>query len=231
MKLWRVDDVMTKDVASVREDTPYRAVVDLLIGRRVSAVPVVDRSDRVIGVVSEADLLHKVEASGGASPRIFDAWRRRGDRAKAGGRTAADVMTSPAVTSEPSLSLAAAARRMHREHVKRLPVVDSYDHLIGIVTRSDLLKVHRRTDAEIRRDVVEEALGEVLATRGATVQVETADGVVTLSGRVHFRSAAERIAQMARRVPGVVDVADGLTFDVDDSLINGSDVGTPFGVA
>jgi len=231
MKLWRVDDVMTKDVVSVREDTPYRAVVDLLIGRRVSAVPVVDRSDRVIGVVSEADLLHKVEAAGDATPRIFDAWRRRGDRAKAGGRTAADVMTSPAVTSEPSLSLAAAARRMHREQVKRLPVVDSYGHLIGIVTRSDLLKVHRRTDAEIRRDVVDEALGEVLALPGATVQVETADGVVTLSGRVHFRSAAERIAQLTRRVPGVVDVADGLTFDIDDSLINGSEIGTPFGVA
>ncbi|RSM64257.1 hypothetical protein DMB66_20335 [Actinoplanes sp. ATCC 53533] len=231
MKLWRVDDVMTKDVVSVREDTPYRAVVDLLIGRRVSAVPVVDRAERVIGVVSEADLLHKVEAGGGAHPRISDAWRRRGDRAKAGGRTAADVMTSPVVTAEPSLSLAAAARRMQREHVKRLPVVDSFGHLIGIVTRSDLLKVHQRTDAEIRRDVVNEALHDVLAIKGATVQVECADGIVTLSGRVRFRSSADRIARMTRRVPGVVDVADGLAFEVDDSLINGSEIGTPFGVA
>ena len=230
MKLWRLDDVMTKDVVSVREDTPYRAVVDLLIGRRVSAVPVVDRAERVIGVVSEADLLHKVEAAGGTHPRISDAWRRRGDRAKAGGRTAADVMTSPVVTAEPSLSLAA-ARQMQREHVKRLPVVDSFGHLIGIVTRSDLLKVHQRTDAEIRRDVVDEALHDVLAIKGATVQVACADGIVTLSGRVRFRSSAERIARLARRVPGVVDVADGLGFEVDDSLINGSEIGTPFGVA
>jgi CBS domain-containing protein len=231
MRLWRVDDVMTRDVVSVLEETPYRAVVDLLVGRRVSAVPVVDRSDRVIGVVSEADLLHKVEAAGGARPRIFDGWRRRGDRAKAGGRTAADVMTSPVVTAEPSLSLAAAARRMHREHVKRLPVVDSYGHLIGIVTRGDLLKVHRRTDAEIRCDVVDETLPEVMALPGNFVQVRSTDGVVTLSGRVHFRSAAERIARTARRVPGVVDVADGLTFDIDDSLVNGSEIGTPFGIA
>ena len=62
MKLWRVDDVMTKNVVSVREDTPYRDVVDLLISHRFSAVPVVNRFDKVIGVVSEADLMHKVEA-------------------------------------------------------------------------------------------------------------------------------------------------------------------------
>jgi CBS domain-containing protein len=227
MRLWRVDDVMTKDVVSVAEDTPYRDIVDLLIDRRVSAVPVVDRSGRPAGLVSEADLLHKVEA-GGEAPRVFDAWRRRGDRAKAGGRTAADVMTSPVVTAEPSLSLAAAARRMHREHVKRLPVVDSTGQLIGIVTRSDLLKVHRRTDGEIRRDVVDEALHHVIAVNGAPVQVECADGVVTLAGRVQFRSTAELIAGLTRQVPGVVAVADGLTFDVDDNVISGSRIGTPF---
>ncbi|RSM49332.1 hypothetical protein DMB66_45010 [Actinoplanes sp. ATCC 53533] len=227
MKLWRVDDVMTKDVVSVTEDTPYRDIVDLLIDRRVSAVPVVDRSGRPAGLVSEADLLHKVEA-GGAAPRIFDAWRRRGDRAKAGGRTAADVMTSPVVTAEPSLSLAAAARRMHREHVKRLPVVDSSGQLVGIVTRSDLLKLHCRTDGEIRRDVVDDALHHVIAINGGPVQVECVDGVVTLAGRVQFRSTADLVASLTRQVPGVVAVADGLTFDIDDNVISGSRIGTPF---
>lgn len=231
MKLWRVDDVMTKDVVSVREETPFRDIVDLLITRRVSAVPVVDGSGRLVGLVSEADLLHKVEAAGGATSRIFDAWRRRGDRTKASGRTAAEVMTSPVVTVEPSLSLAAAARRMHREHVKRLPVVDSAGCLVGIVTRSDLLKVHRRTDGEIRRDLVDLALHHVMTMKGATVQVECAAGVVTLAGRVQFRSAAELIAGLARQVPGVVDVADRITYDVDDSLISGSRIGTPFGFA
>lgn len=230
MKVWRVDDVMTKDVVSVREDIPYRDIVDVLISRRVSAVPVVDGSGRLVGLVSEADLLHKVEAADGPSPRIFDAWRRRGDRAKAGGRTAAEVMTSPVVTAELSLSLAAAARRMHREHVKRLPVVDS-GYLMGIVTRSDLLKVHRRTDDEIHRDIVDEVLRQVMVMKDAPVRVECSDGVITLAGRVQFRSTAELIAQLTRQVPGVVDVADGLTYDVDDNLISGSRIGTPFGFA
>ncbi|BCJ49389.1 hypothetical protein Asp14428_08640 [Actinoplanes sp. NBRC 14428] len=231
MKLWRVDDVMTKDVVAVREDTPYREVVDLLISRRVSAVPVVTAGGRVVGLVSEADLLHKVEAAGEDRPRIFEGRRRRAARVKAGARTAGDVMTAPVVTTPPSLSVAAAARRMQHEHVKRLPVQDDHGHLIGIVTRSDLLRVHLRTDAEIRRDVVDEVLRDALALRDGTVRVESADGVVSLSGRVHFRSSAERVVRLTRRVPGVVDVADGLSYEVDDSLATGSDLGAPFGVA
>jgi CBS-domain-containing membrane protein len=230
MKEWRVDDVMTRDVVTVREETPYRDLVELLISRRVSAVPVVDRAGRARGMVSEADLLHKVEAAGGMAPGVFGAWRQRRDHAKANGRTAADVMTSPVVTAEPSLSLAAAARRMHREGVKRLPVVDARGCLAGIVSRSDLLKVHRRTDGEIRRDVVDEALSHVLASKGATVQVSCADGIVTLAGRVQLRSTAELIAALPRQVPGVVDVADRLTFDIDDRSPDGSEIGAPFGV-
>jgi CBS-domain-containing membrane protein len=223
VKLWRVDDVMTRDVVSVREETPYREIVDLLIGRRVSAVPVVDRAGRPVGLVSEADLLHKVEAAGRPNPWLTGAWRRRADRAKAAGRTAAEVMTTPVVTAEPSLPLAAAARRMHRENVERLPVIDAAGLVIGIVTRSDLLKVHRRTDAQIRRDVVEEALPDALGAPGATVRITCTDGVVVVAGRVRLRSAAARIIGLARGVPGVVDVADRLVHDIDDSLMHGSE--------
>jgi len=231
MKLWRVDDVMTTDVVSVREDTPYHDVVNVLIGRRVSAVPVVDRFHHVVGVVSEADLLHKVEADGQAKPRIFESPRRRNERAKAGGRTAGDVMTSPALCVSPSVAVAAAARRMHQEQVKRLPVEDDLGRLVGIVTRSDLLKVHLRSDAAIRRDVAEEVFRQILAVEPGKVSVQTACGVVTLSGRTHFRSTADKALRLTRQVPGVVDVAGELSYDVDDRLAVGSETGAPFGVA
>jgi CBS domain-containing protein len=231
MKLWRVDDVMTKEVVAVQEDTPYREVVNVLIGRRVSAVPVVDRFERVVGVVSEADLLHKVEAVGEPEPRIFDTWRRRGDRAKAGGRTAGDVMTSPAVVVLPSSSVAAAARRMQREKVKRFPVVDDLGRMVGIVTRGDLLKMHLRTDAQIQHDVVEELLRQNLDVQPGKVWVETADGIVKLAGRLHFRSAADEATRVAHHVPGVVDVVDELTYDLDDRMAVGSETGIAFGAA
>jgi CBS domain-containing protein len=177
MKLWRVDEVMTKDVVSVQRRTPYREIVDLLINRRISAVPVVTRFGQVVGVVSEADLLHKVEADG-AQPRVFASLRRHGRGAKAAGRTAEDLMSAPAVTVAPSLSLAAAARRMRDEHIKRLPVVDETDRLLGI-----------------------------------------------------FRSTADNLVRLSRQVPGVVAVADDLRYDIDDSYVTGSTIGTPFGVA
>ena len=95
MKLWRVDDVMTTSVISADEQTPYREVAEVLIHNRVSAVPVVSRSGEVVGVVSEADLALKVEAAGEPLRRLRLTRRRRSEQRKAGGRTAADLMTSP----------------------------------------------------------------------------------------------------------------------------------------
>jgi CBS-domain-containing membrane protein len=229
MKLWRVDDVMTKDVVAVREDTPYRDVVNALISRRISAVPVVDSTHHVVGVVSEADLLLKLTDV--PAPRVFVTWRYRRDRAKARGRVARDLMSAPAVTVLTSLSVAAAARRMQSLRVKRLPVEDDLGRLVGIVTRGDLLKVQLRPDVEVRQDVVDEGLAGVPGVEAGEVQVEATDGVVKLSGRLHFRSAVDRAAQSTARIPGVVGVVNELAYDIDDRLAVGSEIGTPFGVA
>ena len=99
---------------------------------------------------------------------------------------------------------------MRDEHVKRLPVVDEADTLVGIVSRADLLKVHLRSDAQIRRDVVEQVVGLVLGAAGSAVQVTATDGVVTLRGRLKFRSTADNLLRLSRQVPGVVAVTDDL---------------------
>ena len=114
MRKWAVDDVMTTAVVSVPADAPYRSVVDLLVSQRFSAVPVVDEFGRVAGVVSEADLLRKIEYAGDEQPRVFDGRRRRGERAKATARTAEQLMTSPAVAVLTGISIAAAARLMDK---------------------------------------------------------------------------------------------------------------------
>lgn len=96
MRTWQVQDVMTTDVATVREGTAYREIVDLLTDRHVTAAPVVDGGRRVLGVVSEADLMYKVELSGQPHERRLRPDRhRREARAKAGATLAADLMTAP----------------------------------------------------------------------------------------------------------------------------------------
>jgi CBS-domain-containing membrane protein len=231
MKLWRVDDVMTKDVVAVRLGTRYQDLVKLLIERKVSAVPVVDRFGYVLGVVSEADLLPKVTSPVDKKARIFATRRWRAERTKAKGITARDVMTAPAVCVLPSISVAAAAQRMQDKNVKRLPVEDDLGRLVGIVTRSDLLKAQLRPDMDIQRDVTDEVLWQDLALEPDTVDATTVDGIVTLVGRTRCRSITERAVRLARRVPGVIDVVDMMTYDIDDLAIFRIKSATPAGVA
>jgi CBS domain-containing protein len=212
MRNWTVDDVMTKAVVTVDEAASYRSVVDLLIERRFSAVPVVDAFQRVTGVVSETDLIRKIEYAGDETPRLFESRHRRGERGKALARTAADLMSEPAVTVLTGTSIAAAARKMDDRNVKRLPVTDDLGRLVGIVTRGDLLKVHLRPDDDIRSDVETSALAGLTGK----VTAEVAIGAVTLDGRVSQASIAQQIVRQTRRVPGVVDVIDKITFDYDD---------------
>ncbi|SCG44885.1 CBS domain-containing protein [Micromonospora halophytica] len=220
MRTWQVGDVMTRDVATVGEETPYRQIVDTLIRRGISAVPVVDGFRRVLGVVSEADLLHKVERAGNPDERrVFEGRRRRTAREKADALVAKELMTAPAVTTLPESTLPAAARLMDREAVKRLPVLDDLGRLVGIVTRSDLLRVHLRTDAEIREDVVQEVLRRVLAVRDGLVTVQVRGGEVTLDGRLDRRSAADLAVRLAGQVSGVVRVVDRIGYDVDDTIL------------
>ncbi|PWU52717.1 hypothetical protein DLJ46_02540 [Micromonospora globispora] len=220
MRTWQVGDVMTRDVATVGEDTPYRQIVDVLIRRGISAVPVVDSFRRVLGVVSEADLLHKIERSGHPDERrVFEGRRRRTAREKADALVAKDLMAAPAVTTQAEAPLPAAARLMDREAVKRLPVLDDLGRLVGIVTRSDLLRVHLRTDAEIREDVVQEVLRRVLAVRDGLVTVQVRGGEVTLDGRLDRRTAVELAGRLAAQVSGVVQVHNAIGYDVDDTTL------------
>jgi CBS domain-containing protein len=223
MKIWRVRDVMTTDVATVEEGTPYREIVVVLTGRRVSAVPVVDEFRRVVGVVSEADLLPKVEFAGEPQVRHFLELRRRRDaRSKAGGDTARDLMSTPAVTIQPDSSLAAAARLMDKESVKRLPVVDELGRLVGVVSRTDLLQVYRRPDDEIRAEVVEEVLRRSLWLEPGQVKTEVYNGVVTLTGQLDNKTLALLAVRLTESVAGVVEVVDQLGYDFDDTALTSS---------
>jgi CBS domain-containing protein len=211
-----IDEIMTTAVAAVEESTPFKEITRLLDAHHVSGVPVVDRAGRVVGVVAEADLLKQQfppEARGTEPPAPTD----EASDADARGPLAADLMTSPPITVGPTTTVAEAAGLMLQQRVNRLPVVDAVDHhLVGIVTRSDLLKVFNRSDGEIRREIIEDVILRACMMDPGRFRVRVEDGIVTLEGRVERRSLIPIFVDLVRRVDGVVHVRERLGSDLDD---------------
>ncbi|WP_367325324.1 CBS domain-containing protein [Streptomyces sp. HUAS ZL42] len=199
---YTVSDVMTQTVIAVGRDAPFKEIVELIDQWKVSALPVLEGEGRVIGVVSEADLLPKEEFR---DTEVGDLE----EMAKAGGVTAGELMSTPAVTVHADASLAEAARIMARRHVKRLPVVDGIGILQGVVSRSDLLKVFLREDEEIAEEIRHQIMGRLPIT--TTVTVSVTEGVVTLGGALPDRTLVPMLARAVRAVEGVVDIRLDLT--------------------
>jgi CBS domain-containing protein len=145
-----VKDVMTRHVIWVEHDTPFAAVAGSLKEYRVAAFPVLNQAGQVIGVVSEADLLAKLALSGDdRMPGMADGILHQHQMEKAHALTAGDVMTTLPVTVSPGDTVEHAAWLMHHRRVKHLPVVDADDHLVGIVSRADVLSAYNRADSDI----------------------------------------------------------------------------------
>jgi CBS-domain-containing membrane protein len=148
---------------------------------------------------------------------LFERRRRRAARVKANGDTAAELMTTPAITVGPDVTVVQAARLMDAERVKRLPVVGDQCRLLGIVARSDLLRIYLRPDEAIQEDVTDEVLAVGCGIEPSTVEAYVVDGIVTLRGRVERRSNAQAAVKLTRVVTGVVDVVDELSYEYDDT--------------
>ncbi|WP_181809157.1 CBS domain-containing protein [Streptomyces shenzhenensis] len=215
MKPTKVGAVMVTDVVTAGYGTPFKELVRLLEEHRVSGLPVVDEDGKVIGVVSETDLmLHQTRDPEHDHARLMGRARRAAVKSSA--TTASGVMSAPAVTVRSDATVTEAARLMAAHRVERLPVVDGQDRLVGIVTRGDLLRVFLRSDQEIVREVREEVLGNTLWLAPQAVEVTVRDGVVTLSGQLERRSEIPVAVGMTRRLDGVVDVVDRLSYRIDD---------------
>jgi CBS domain-containing protein len=205
----RVKDVMTTEVVVVRRDTTFKEMAATLRRYRVSALPVVDDAGRVVGVVSEADMLVK-EAL--ADPGIAAGLLHQKDVRKAEGLIAGDLMTHEVVTVSPEDPVEQAARMMHFLRIKRLPVVNSGGQLVGIVSRSDVLAVFDRTDEDIRKDIVDTMLLHEFLIDLRLFRVTVEAGVVTLEGYPETAALGRGLVRKARHVPGVVAVHDRLSY-------------------
>jgi CBS domain-containing protein len=218
-----VGDVMTTDVVSVHPDASFKQVVRVLAECGVDGAPVVDEDGALLGVVSGSDLTcHEEEPPRLASLRGRTA---RSHARKSRGRTARDLMSSPARTTGPSASVCEALAEMGRGGVGRLVVVQD-GRMVGILTRSDVLRTYLRSDRELQREVEQAVRAAVGCPSRLAVSVD--DGVVRLSGWVERTSCAWAASGAARAVAGVVDVEDLLTSDVDDTVVHELSVHGPF---
>ena len=214
----KVKDVMTREVLTVGPDASLKSVADVLAAHGISGVPVCDVKGRVLGVVSETDILHKERGREGRIGPLYavaNAHARKA-QAKAAARTAGEAMSSPAITIDLERRVDEAARLMLERQVNRLPVVAG-DRLVGIVTRADLIRAFRRSDEEIARELTEDVLKGVFELEPGRVRCDVAGGEVTLEGEVDERSDAGLIERLVARVPGVVSVSSRLTWRLDDS--------------
>jgi CBS domain-containing protein len=207
----RVRDVMTTPVVTVDRITPYQDIDRLLTEHRISGVPVLMMGRKVAGVVSEADLL-AVEDKPARQARMAAESRRRWRTRKPQHTTlnAGALMTAPAITISPDVSIPAAARMMNTHGVRRLPVVDPDGKLLGIVSRRDLLSVFLRPDADISRDA-RQIIDEIPFADPAKIIVMVHHGIVTLTGTAEppagrHQDLVTLAIQMMWDVDGVVDV-------------------------
>ncbi|KIX79359.1 CBS domain-containing protein [Streptomyces sp. JL4002] len=184
-----VNDVMTHAVVSVDSGAPVHDIVEAMQRWGFSSLPVLSAEGRVVGVVSEADLLIKVEGTD-TSHTV----------------TAGQMMTVPPVTVPKDATIAGAARLMAKGHFKRLPVVDGEGRLVGVVSRGDLLKIYLRPDADIAEELRDVLTARLLPSGTAIVHVHVDHGVVRLEGEVADAALADVLVRVARSVPGVVDV-------------------------
>jgi CBS domain-containing protein len=199
----KVEDLMTRDVKTVGPDASLKDVAALLAEHRIGGVPVVDEGRRPLGVITKADIVMKELAEPPAKHGLFGRKKDDGAEAKAAARTAGEAMTAPAVTIAPAMPVTSAASWMVESGINRLPVVQR-DALVGIITRHDLVRVFARSDAEIEKEIRDDALAGTAWPD--SIQVMVRDGEVTLRGQADSIGEAEMLPLQVRHVLGVVAV-------------------------
>ena len=206
-----VKEIMTTQVVAVKLGASFKEMAAALRQNRVSAFPVVDDDGKVIGVVSEADMLAKEVLNADHTGTITAMLHRR-EQDKADGLTARDLMTHPAVTVTPDDSVEQAARLMYTLQVKRLPVIDRSGGLVGIISRTDVLAVYDRPDSGIRQEIIDNVIVEGFLQDPDQFTVDVQAGVVTLEGSPDSVALGHDLVGKIRHVQGVVAVRDRLNY-------------------
>ena len=221
-----IRDAMSTRLITIAPQATISEAIGVMLKRRVSGLPVVDGEGQLVGLLSEGDLLRRVETgTQHHRPRwlewLLDSGRRAAEYAHSHGRLVHEVMTTRIWTVSEKDTLADAVALMERHHVKRLPVVRN-GQLVGIVTRSDLMRALAgfvattyedtfATDDEIRSAILAELKSETWAP-AQTLAIKVDDGVVTLDGAISDDRERDAVGVLVENIPGVKAVIDRLVW-------------------
>jgi CBS domain-containing protein len=217
----KASDIMTIGAITVRPDSTVAHAARVMIERRISGLPVVNASGKIVGIVSEQDLLRREElGTAGASWLYFwlDTDGLAHQYAREFGRKVEDVMNRNVVSVGPDASLGEIVELMEAHQIKRVPVVRDGD-VVGIVSRANLLSALVRvmgeapqpvvSDLKIRKSIMDEIAGKEWAP-GDTVDILVHNGVVTLNGAVEAEQVRDAVRVAAENAPGTVRVWDNI---------------------
>ncbi len=193
-----VVDLMTTEVIAVSRDTGLREAARLMFRNRVSGLPITEPDGTLAGIITEADFLR------------LEVERQEGNRGQSD--TVGDVMSRGVVTVRPDAEIYEAAKIMATQEVKRLPVVDADDRLLGVISRADIVSLYTRPDDVIEDEIREDLIRRVLLIDPDGIQVDVANGVVNLRGEVETRSEARMLEELTNRLDGVLRVESDLTW-------------------
>ena len=216
-----VDDLMTRNAVTVSSDDTIHAAAGLLAEHEISGAPVVD-DGKLVGIVTEADLIRgafppaRIDRPG-SFKHVFQILFRGRRALFVEDASVASIMTNHVVTVGPKTTISEAAATMDGTGVKRLPVVDDKGHLIGIISRADLMASIGRSDEELRYAVLA-AIRLAGEETVEDVEVDVHEGTATLRGTADRRTTKDIALKLAADVPGVLDVVDRLDYKIDDTL-------------
>jgi CBS domain-containing protein len=214
----RAREMMSTPVVTVHPEAALKDVAEKMAAHNVSGMPVVDQGGRLVGIISESDVLAKLEygEKGRGLLGLLDHLAQGvGANRKLQAHTAADLMTTRVISAGPETSFRELLHLMTIHDINRLPIVES-DRVIGIVTRADILRMMTRPDAAITKDARWRLLHDLWIDPEA-LNITTRGGIVTISGEVGTRSEAELVKHWVAVMEGVVDVdARALRYRIDD---------------
>ncbi len=216
----KVSQLMSPEVITVGPDAPLKEAARRMIEAGVSGLVVTNGRCSIQGVITEADFVKtESERRAGKRARLLRWFSREEPEVPDTERVVGDVMTSEVITLDVEADHAEAARLMRRAKIKRVPIVDDKGCLVGILSRSDIMRAFARSDAEIVDEIIDHVMREVLWVDPRRVKIRCMDGNLVLEGRLETKSDVTLLEALARRVDGVVSLVSHLQWDIDNTKL------------